>query len=131
MDVPATILDTAGVTHPETFDGKPVAPLQGRSLAPVIEATSDSVRYPTDWIGMELFGNRAVRMGDWKLLWLCEPSGTGEWQLYDLSTDPAETNDLALVHPEILREMAGYWDEYASKNNVILPDTSPVCPSGN
>jgi arylsulfatase A-like enzyme len=128
MDVPATILDAAGVTHPETFDGKPVAPLQGRSLTPVIAGTSESVRAATDWIGMELFGNRAVRMGGWKLLWLCEPSGTGAWQLYDLKTDPGETNDLAPVHPEIRDEMARHWDDYASTGNVILPDVSPVCP---
>jgi arylsulfatase len=127
-DISATILDAAGVAYPETFDGRPIAPLEGRSIMPVIEGTSDSVRAPTDWIGMELFGNRAVRMGDWKLLWLCEPSGTGEWQLYDLKTDPAEMNDLASVHPEIRDQMAGYWDEYASANSLILPDRSPVCP---
>jgi len=131
MDVPTTILEAAGVAHPKTFEGKPVAPLQGRSLAPVIEGTSESVRTPTDWIGMELFGNRAVRMGDWKLLWLCEPSGTGDWQLYDLRADPAEMNDLASVHPDIRDQMAGYWDEYASANHVILPDRSPVCPVQN
>ncbi len=85
------------------------------------------MRAPTDWIGMELFGNRAIRMGDWKLLWLCEPSGTGARQLYDLKTDPAEMNDLATVHPDIRDQMAGYWDEYANANNVILPDRSPVC----
>jgi hypothetical protein len=37
-------------------------------------------------------------------------------------------NDLASVHPDIRDQMAGYWDEYASANNVILPDRSPVCP---
>lgn len=131
MDVSATILDAAGVAYPETFEGRAIAPLEGRSIMPVVEGTSDSVRAPTDWIGMELFGNRAVRMGDWKLLWLCEPSGTGEWQLYDLKTDPAEMNDLASAHPDIRDQMAGYWDEYATANNVILPDRSPVCPVQN
>jgi arylsulfatase len=130
-DISATILDAAGVAYPETFDGRAIAPLEGRSIMPVIEGTSDSVRAPTDWIGMELFGNRAVRMGDWKLLWLCEPSGTGDWQLYDLKTDPAETNDLATVRPDIRDQMAGYWNEYATANNVILPDRSPVCPVQN
>jgi arylsulfatase len=129
MDVPATILDVAGVAYPETFDGRDIAPLQGRSIMPVIAGTSDSVRAPTDWIGMELFGNRAVRMGDWKLLWLCEPSGTGEWQLYDVKADPAEMNDLASTHPEIRDEMAAYWDTYAAASNVVLPDRSPVCSS--
>lgn len=131
MDVPATILEAAGVAHPQTFGGRPIAPLQGQSLTPVIAGTRDSVRKPTNWIGMELFGNRAMRMGDWKLTWLCEPSGTGDWQLYDLRTDPAEMNDLASVHPDIRDQMAGHWDEYARTNNVILPDQSPVCPVRN
>ena len=34
MDVPATILDVAGVAHPETFEGQPVAPLQGDVARP-------------------------------------------------------------------------------------------------
>jgi arylsulfatase len=126
-DIAATILDAAGVAYPETFDGRAIAPLEGRSILPVIEGASASVRAPTDWIGMEMFGNRAVRMGDWKLLWLCEPSGTGTWQLYDLKTDPAEMQDLALVQPEIRDQMAGHWDEYAKANGLILPDRSPVC----
>jgi arylsulfatase len=131
MDVPATLLDAAGVAYPESFDGRSIAPLEGRSILPVIEGTADSVRAPTDWIGMELFGNRAVRMGDWKLLWLCEPSGTGGWQLYDVKTDPAEMNDLAAAHPDILAEMAGHWEDYVKASGLILPDASPVCPTAN
>ncbi len=131
MDVPATILDVAGVAHPETFEGEPVAALEGVSLTPLLDSTSDAVRTPTDWIGWELFGNRAVKMGDWKLLWLCEPAGTGDWQLYDLRTDPAEMNDLSAEFPDIRDQMAALWDDYARANNVILPDVSPVCPVGD
>ena len=127
MDVPATILDAAGVPHPETYDGKPVAPLQGKSLVPVLRNTSEAVRTPADWIGWELFGNRAIRMGDWKLLSLCKPFGSGEWQLYDLKSDPGETRDLAVDQPEITAQLIGHWDEYVQANNVILPDTSPLC----
>lgn len=126
-DVPATILDVAGVPHPETFDDKPVAPLQGVSLVPVLVNTSEAVRTPADWIGWELFGLRAVRMDDWKLLSMCKPFGSGEWQLYDLKSDPGETRDLAAEEPEITAQLIGHWDEYVQRNNVILPDTSPLC----
>ncbi|MCF1709465.1 arylsulfatase [Tabrizicola sp. J26] len=126
-DVPATILDAAGVPYPETFDGHPIAPLQGKSLAPVLSNTSEAVRTPADWIGWELFGNRAVRMGDWKLLSLCTPFGTGDWQLYNLQADPAETRDLAAEQPEITAQMIAHWNEYAQANKVILPDASPLC----
>lgn len=127
MDVPATILDVAGVAHPETHNGTAVAPLQGKALTPVLDNTSDSVRTPTDWIGWELFGLRALRKGDWKLLSMCEPFGSGDWQLYDLASDPGETRDLAAEQPQITAQLIGHWAEYAQSNNVILPDASPLC----
>ncbi|MCO8146064.1 hypothetical protein NHN26_12625, partial [Rhodovulum tesquicola] len=67
MDVPATILEVAGVPYPDSRDGKPVPPLLGKSLTPILSGESDAVRGPTDWIGWEMFGNRAVRMatGNW------------------------------------------------------------------
>jgi arylsulfatase len=130
MDIPATILDVAGVSHPGG-EGTGIAPLQGRSLLPVLADPLAEIRGPTDWIGWELFGNRAVRMHNWKLVWLCTPYGTGDWQLFDLSTDPAETIDLASENPEIRDQLLRHWDEYVSTNNVIVPSTSPVCGSSN
>ena len=127
MDIPATILAAASVSHPETYQGKEVTPLQGKSLFPILNGTRDSVRGPSDWLGWELFGNRAIREDNWKLLWLCQPHGTGKWQLYDLKADPGEINDLATSEPKIVKRLIGHWREYAEKNNVILPDTSPIC----
>jgi arylsulfatase len=127
MDIPATILDVAGVRMPDLYQGNPVEPLQGMSLAPVLNTSRDAIRGPADWTGWELFGNRAIRMGNWKLLWMCKPHGSGVWQLYDLQADPAETNDLAAAQPEILSQMILHWYDYSSKNNVVLPDRSPIC----
>lgn len=130
-DIPATILDVAGVPYPESSDAAPLVPLQGRSLAPVLSGAAETVRGPSDWTGWELFGNRAIRQGDWKLLSLCPPFGSGDWQLYDLKTDPAETRDLAAERPEIRDELARHWEEYAAANNVILPSASPLCRPQN
>ncbi len=87
----------------------------------------EKIRDPGDWTGWELFGNRAIRQGDWKLLWLCEPFGTGQWQLFNLRDDPGETTDVSAQNAAIRDELAGHWTEYAERNGVILPDTSPVC----
>lgn len=127
-DIPATILDVAGETYPVRAD---IAPLQGQSLAPILEGAEAAVRGPEDWIGWEMFGNRALRMGDWKAVWLCPPFGPGDWQLFDLSADPGETVDLAAARPEILERLTALWDDYADANNVILPDASPVCRPAN
>ncbi len=127
MDIPATILDIAGVEHPGGIEGAGVAPLQGASLGPILIGEQEAVRGPSDWIGWELFGNSAVRMDDWKLIRLCAPFGSGAWQLYDLAADPGETLDLATERPEIRDRLIARWDEYVAANNVILPDVSPLC----
>jgi len=127
MDIPTTILDVAGVAHPGGTKGTDIEPLQGKSLAPVLTDPAAEVRSPADWIGWQLFGNSAIRMGDWKMVRLCEPFGTGDWQLYDLAADPGETIDLASERPEIRDQLLRHWDEYVARNNVVLPDTSPVC----
>jgi arylsulfatase A-like enzyme len=131
MDIPATILNAASVTHPDTYAGKKVAPLQGKSLSPILDNARASVRGPSDWLGWELFGNRAIRQDKWKLLWLCEPHGPGRWQLYDLKADPAEMNDLASAQPKVREQLLRHWTEYAKANNVILPDRSPLCAKVN
>jgi arylsulfatase A-like enzyme len=126
MDIPATVLDVAGVAHPGA-ERTEIAPLQGKSLAPVLADPSAEVRGAQDWIGWQLFGNRAIRKDNWKMVWLCAPHGTGEWQLFDLKADPAETIDRASERPGIRDQLLRHWDEYVSSNNVIFPATSPLC----
>ena len=81
-----------------------------------IEAVHDEV---TD-TGWELFGRRAIRRGDWKALYLPQPYGPGAWQLYDLSVDPGEINDLAAARPDKLAELLPLWDRYVEDTGVIV-----------
>jgi arylsulfatase len=131
MDVPATFLNVAGVAYPSTYKGQLIAPLQGRSLLPVVTASRAAVRGQSDWLGWELFGNRAIREDRWKLLWLCSPFGPGKWQLYDLKADPGETKDLADAQPRTRDRLLRRWTEYARANNVVLPSESPLCAKVN
>ena len=73
----------------------------------------------------EIFGNRAVRKGEWKLRWEFKPFGKGDWELYNLKTDSAERKDLAAENPDKVRELVAVWDAYVRANNVILPSRSP------
>jgi arylsulfatase len=126
MDIAPTLYELAGAQHPSKKLGSPLAPLQGKSLVPLLAGSADSLRGQRDWIGWELFGNRAVRQGDWKILkTLRAAGGSGDWQLYDIESDPGETRDLAKANPKKLKELIDLWNRYAKQNGVILTGDGP------
>ncbi|RPI68700.1 MAG: arylsulfatase [Ignavibacteriae bacterium] len=124
-DIMPTLLDIAGTTYPTTYKGTTLPVLTGRSWTKVLSGQAESVRTPNDYIAWELFGNRALRQGDWKLRWEVKPLGTSAWELFNLATDPAERVDLASTYPQRVESMLKLWDEYVAKNNVILPSRTP------
>jgi arylsulfatase A-like enzyme len=89
-----------------------------------LSGESDTVHDAATGTGWELFGRRAIRQGDWKALHLPEPYGTGSWQLYDLSADPGEIEDLAAARPDKLAELLALWDRYVQETGVILDPLS-------
>lgn len=123
-DVMPTLLEVAGASYPQTVNGRPALPLAGKSWGPLLANKVGSVRTDQDVLAWELFGNRALRQGDWKLRWQFKPYGKGDWELFNLATDPAERKDLAAEQPDKLRAMRTLWDNYAKTNNVILPSRS-------
>lgn len=125
-DVVPTLLELAGAGHPAKKEGSTLAPVQGKSLRPVLAGSAEAVRTETDWLGWELFGNRAIRQGDWKLLYLLQGAGgPGDWQLFNLREDPAELHDLSEKHPEKREAMLKLWDEYVTTNGVVLTEDGP------
>ncbi|WIM85961.1 arylsulfatase [Candidatus Mycobacterium wuenschmannii] len=125
MDIAPTFLELAGVTHPGTeYRGREIAPMRGRSLLPYLSGESEAVHDDTTGTGWELFGRRAIRQGDWKAVHLPEPYGPGDWQLYDLSADRGEINDLAATHPDKLAELLQQWDRYVEDTGVVLDPLS-------
>ena len=122
MDISATILDAAGINHPSmSYKGRKVEPLRGRSMMNVINGKSNFVYDNDTAVSWEMLGFRAVRKGDFKLVWLPLPFGNDDWQLYDLSKDPAELNDLSQEWPKLRKEMIGIWEQYSEDVGVVLP----------
>ena len=124
-DIMPTLLDIAGVDYPKVHEGRAVPGLIGKSWNRMLSGQAHAPRSDKDTLAWEIFGNRAVRQGDWKLRWQYEPLGTGDWELYNLATDPAEREDLAAARPDKVRQMVALWDRYVRTNNVILPSRSP------
>lgn len=131
VDLAPTFLDLANLPQAtRNRYGDPVKPIQGVSMVPFINGQTDSVRSEDFTFGWEVFGHRAIRKGDWKLLWMSAiPAERAQvnieradkWGLYDMSTDPGEVNDLSLQQPEIVEELLVLWDEYVEVNGIILP----------
>jgi arylsulfatase A-like enzyme len=123
-DIMPTLLDVAGASYPATIDGNAVPALMGKSWSKVLAGQAESPRTEQDYLGWEVFGNRAVRQGDWKLRWEYEPLGKGAWELFNVAADPGERNDLAAKHPDKVKDLLALWDSYVKTNNVILPSRS-------
>ena len=105
IDIMATAVELAGASYPADK-----TPLEGKSLGPLFAGGSLD-REALYW---EHEGNKAVREGDWKLV-----AVHGEpWELYDLSKDRSEQNDLSGTEPERVKRMAAMWDAYAARTNV-------------
>ena len=111
-DIAATCIDAAGAASPAEFDGRQVAPIEGESLMPLVSGGKWSHERPIFW---EHEGNRAVRMGRWKLV--SEYSKT--WELYDIEEDRTELNDLATRNPGKVTEMSKLYEEWAERCGVL------------
>lgn len=118
MDVPATILDVAGLRHPSKLPGSNIEPLYGKSMKPLLDGSVNFLHSNEYAVAWEMLGTRAIRKGQWKLAFLPEPLGRGEWALYDLELDPFEKTDLAKSRPEIAAELLEEWREYEARYRI-------------
>jgi arylsulfatase A-like enzyme len=124
-DIMPTLLEIAGASYPKTRNGLELPALFGKSWGPVLAGRAESPRTEQDYLAWEIFGNRAVRQGDWKIRWEYKPLGKGDWELFNLAADPAERKDLASEHPDKVRALVALWDSYVRTNNVVVPSRSP------
>ena len=112
VDIMATCLDVAGAHYPAEFKGARIPPPEGKSLRPAFE-DQPIVREALFW---EHEGNRAVRVGDWKLV---AKGPAGQWELYNMAADRTELHDLAADQPARVRELAAQWEAYARRAKVL------------
>ncbi len=104
VDFLPTILELASGGRGRPAEGGTAGPPPaGISL---VAAFREDKILPRDFIYFNHVGNRAIRVGDWKLV---SAGKTGQWELYDMATDRCEMNDLARRHPEKVRDLSDKW----------------------
>ncbi len=130
IDIVPTLLEFADVTPPAALK------LDGTSLAPLLRDDVESDDWPERSLVLQvhrgdtpLHGHHvAVRGPRFKLV---RPTGFGRrepenadapWQLYDLAADPAETSDVASEHPEVVRSMLSFYDDWFADVSATRPN---------
>lgn len=109
IDIWPTLLEVAKANRlDETELGSEGPDRPGKSLVDTF--TKDRVVPRTIWFQHE--GNRALRVGDWKV----SAVNNGDWELYRLSVDRSETTDLSKSDPDRLSEMTRQWQRITDEN---------------
>lgn len=99
LDWLPTLCDVADVTiNPAQF--------QGESVLDIWEGADRSRTGPQFW-------NSSMKKEDWRA-YFASATSTNMVELYDLSTDFAETNNLVAVRPDIVNELSGIWESWVN-----------------
>jgi arylsulfatase A-like enzyme len=133
IDIVPTILEAAGIKAPEYVDGIKQKPIEGVSMLYTFDkanATAPSTR-KTQYF--EMIANRGIYHEGWYANttpphgpWILNAPLPGpkdyKWELYNLTEDYSQANDLAAKMPDKLKQMQKLFDQEAAKYNVLPLD---------
>jgi arylsulfatase len=137
IDIAPTILEAVGIAQPQTVDGIPQSPIEGVSMAYTFDKANASApsRHHTQYF--EMMGDQALYHDGWiastKVIrppWVVfapvnqDPANAAKWELYDLTKDWTQAEDVAAKNPAKLQELRQlFWVE-AAKYQVLPLDAS-------
>lgn len=133
MDVVPMLLDLAGLEHPgKQYQGREIASLRGASWKDfLVSLAKDSSEvkeksaarrhiHGSDYVaGFEIAGSGALRRGDYKITFVPAPRGPQRWELFNVRSDPGETEDLREKEPQLFSELLVLWEEYRKDVGVV------------
>jgi arylsulfatase len=122
-DIVPTIYELLGITPPAVHRGYDQLPVTGSCFASVL---ADPAAPATNTLQyFEMGGSRALVAGEWKAVQKHTPRAdyaTETWELYHLTDDPSECNDLAEAEPDKLAELIESWWVEADRHGVLPLD---------
>ncbi|MFT6270585.1 MAG: arylsulfatase [Alphaproteobacteria bacterium] len=118
-DLAPTFYQLAGVEYPNTYKGKDIYPLQGKSMLPLLREDIVEIHTQEDtWI-LEHYKQVLVRKGDWKLINAGQNLDEGQFELYNIVNDPTESEDLKALNPLKYSELLVHWRKFKEDNKVL------------
>jgi arylsulfatase len=136
IDIVPTILEAAGIQAPDTVDGIKQKPIEGVSMAYTFDAANATAPSKRDTQYFEMFCNRGIYHDGWYACttppfapWLMgtnvmPPVNDYKWELYNITEDFSQANDLAAKNPDKLKEMQALFLTEAAKYQVLPLDNS-------
>ncbi len=122
-DIMATFVDLAETRYPKEYKGNKIHPVQGKSFTAQLKGKDKPVhKKPVFW---EHEGNRAVRLGDYKLVMAWDNKKPENWELYNISEDRTEMYNLSAEMPKKVDKMKKMWYQWA-KDSMVEADWSKV-----
>lgn len=136
IDIVPTILEAAGIQAPDTVDGIAQKPFDGVSMVYTFDKANANAKSKRDTQYFEMFGNRGIYHDGWYAAttppappWLLgtkplPPVEEYKWELYNITDDFSQADDLAAKNPDKLKEMQALFLTEAAKHQVLPLDNS-------
>ena len=122
IDILPTILDVTDSKIPEGIEEQDRPAFPGKSLTSTFK---DDVTIERDALWWLHDGNRAIRIGDWKLV----AAKGAPWELYDMKNDRAESNNLVSQMPEKAEALETQWNASAEQFSELVKETNSDQPN--
>jgi arylsulfatase A-like enzyme len=136
IDIAPTILEAAGIQAPATVNGITQKPIEGVSMVYTFDKANANVPSKRDTQYFEMFANRGIYHDGWYACttppaapWLMGTAKLPDvndykWELYNLTEDYSQNNDLAAKNSDKLRELQALFLTEAAKYQVLPLDNS-------
>lgn len=124
MDIAPTFYEVANTEYPKIFERNELYPLKGSSIMPLTNGQSKDV-HPSDYVfGLEHNNWAMIRKGKWKITNIKSPFNIHNFELFNLSNDLGEQNDLKDIEPEKYKELINEWHKFSNEIKVQIPTPS-------
>ncbi len=139
IDIVPTILEVTGIGAPDTVNGIPQKPIEGVSMAYTFDKANANAPSTHQTQYFEMMGVHAIYHDGWiastvpvRAPWdvagpvTQDPANAYKWELYDLTKDWTQDNDVAAQNPEKLKEMEKLFWQEAEKYEVLPLDATVI-----
>jgi arylsulfatase A-like enzyme len=120
-DITPTLLELLNIKHPDSYQHRPVKPLEGTSFAYTLTDGAAASRKTEQYY--ELEANRGFYDNGWKIASFRQGNQAFDepaWELYNLNEDFSEAHDLAAQFPDKVKALEEKWWD-AAKQYQVLP----------